>query len=223
MPVSVRRSVELQQPIAPALILRSSGAGVELLDRACLACGPCRKGAPDHCLVPGEPVTVVAWSTESEEQPDLAAWAMVLRAVDQLSEVGLAFPRIALIGAGPGLDLLRDCLERGGMDPRVAVPTADPSREEVRRISGELRRGGTGASRPPDVVVAVDGDLSLAARLVRRGGLLASPVPVKVPVPMAALVQRELTVVPHRHVAGTAATAPCLGVIGSWSRRETAA
>jgi hypothetical protein len=148
---------------------------------------------------------------------------MVLRAIDQLSEVGLAFPSIGLIGAGPGLDLLRGCLEHGGMDLRIAAPTADPSREEVRRMSGELRRSGPGGSRPPDVVVAVDGDLSLAAKLVRRGGTVASPVPVKDPVPMAALVQRELTVVPHRNIAGTAASAPCLAAIGPWSRRKTAA
>lgn len=223
MPVSVGPAVELHHPVAPALVLGSSGAVVELLDRACLACGPCRRGAPDHCLVPGEPVTVVAWSMETEEQPDLAAWAMVLRAVDQLAEVGLAFPRIGLIGTGPGLDLLRGCLERGGTDPRVAAPKADPSRDEVRRISGELRWGVPGPSRPPDVVVAVDGDLSLAARLVRRGGFLASPVPVKDPVPMAALVQRELTVLPHRNIAGSAAGSPCLAVIGPWSRRETPA
>jgi hypothetical protein len=159
---------------------------------------------------------------EAGEEPDLAAWAMVLRAVDQISEVGLAFPRIGLLGIGPGLALLRGCLERGGMDPRVAAPTADRSRDEVRRLSGELR-GGTGTSRPPDIVVAVDGDLSLAARLVRRGGLLASPVSVQDPVPMAALVQRELTVVPHRSIAGTAASSPCLAGIGPWSRRETAA
>jgi hypothetical protein len=223
MPVSVGPAVELHHQVAPALVLRSSGAVVELLDQACLSCGPCRKGAPDHCLVPGEPVAAVTWLKGSEEHPDLSTWAMLLRAVDQLSQVGHPFPRIGLVGSGPGLDLLRGCLELGGMDPRVATPTPDPGRDEVRRISGELRRGSAGTAGPPDVVVAVDGDLSLAARLVRRGGLLASPVPVIVPIPMAALVQRELTVAPHRNIAGTAASSPCLADIGVCSRREVAA
>lgn len=156
---------------------------------------------------------------EPHDPPELALWPLLLRAVDQLSQVGSAFPRVGLIGLAPGLDLVHACLERGGLDPRSATTTPDPDRDEVRRISGEMRRGGAGTAGPPDVVIALNGDLSLAARLVRRGGFLASPVPVSVPAPMAALVQRELTVLPHRNIACTAASSPFLAGIGPGSRR----
>jgi hypothetical protein len=71
--------------------------------------------------------------------------------------------------------------------------------------------------------VTLDGDLRLAGLLVRRGGAVVSAGPVRVPIPMTALVQRELTVVPTLDVATSAAESPLLQRIAGLTRDEVAA
>jgi hypothetical protein len=146
--------------------------------------------------------------------------AAALAAVEQLSRSGQAIPRVGLVGHGEPLALTRACFTAGGVDALVAEPAGELTKDEVRRLSSLLRAGGERAVGPPDVVISLDGDLALISRLVRRGGAIASAVPATSAVPMAALVQRELTVVPTRDAAITAAGSPHLRTIGSWVRRD---
>ncbi|MCW2845637.1 MAG: hypothetical protein JWN22_3553 [Nocardioides sp.] len=218
--MSLDSAVRSRLDLTPALSLRADRDVVELLSASCHACVPCRRGLPDHCTSPAAATRVVAWESVGAAAPSLAAWGAMLAAVDQLAHSGGAAPRVGLVGRGDALALMRDCLASGGILALVAEPDGDLDQAEVRRLSSLLREGGHGTAGPPDVVVAVDGDLGLASRLVRRGGVLAAPVTVTSPVEMTALVQRELTVVPTRDMAGTAAGSPCLRTVGAWTRRE---
>lgn len=220
--MSLDSTVGSRLDLTPALSLRADHDLVELLSGSCHECVSCRRGLRDHCTSPVAATPVVAWESAGADAPWLATWAATLAAVDQLANSGEAAPRVGLVGRGDALDLTRDCLAGGGIIALVAESDGDLDKAEVRRLSSLLREGGHGSAGPPDVVVAVDGDLALASRLVRRGGVLAAPVTVVSRVPMAVLVQRELTVVPTRDIAGTAAGSPCLRTFGAWTRREEA-
>lgn len=205
--------------VSASVRIRADGDAVELLSGACGTCAPCRKGYADHCLTPG-PGTVVARWSGSAEHPDLAACAAAIRTVEALAR-SVSGPRIGLVGSGVVRDVVSACL---ASLPDVAVVEPhdhDRGREEVRRLSTALRTGPSG--RPSDVVVTLDGDLRLAGLLVRRGGAVVSAVPVRVPMPMTALVQRELTVVPTLDVATRAAESPLLAKLGRRTREQVAA
>lgn len=205
--------------VSASVSLRAAGDAVELLSGACGTCPPCRHGHPDHCIAAGPGIVVTRWSG-SAEQPDLAACAAAIRTVEALA-LSSAGPRIGVVGSGVVRDVVSECL---AALPGVCVVEPDEhdrGREEVRRLSTALRSGPSG--RPSDVVVTLDGDLRLAGLLVRRGGAVVSPVPVRLPIPLTALVQRELTVVPTRDVATRAVESPLLAELGRRTREQVAA
>lgn len=205
--------------VSASVSLRAAGDAVELLSGACGTCAPCRHGHPDHCIAAGPGTVVTRWSG-SAEQPDLAACAAAIRTVEALA-LSSAGPRIGVVGSGVVRDVVSECL---AALPGVCVVEPDEhdrGREEVRRLSTALRSGPSG--RPSDVVVTLDGDLRLAGLLVRRGGAIVSPVPVRLPIPLTALVQRELTVVPTRDVATRAVESPLLAELGRRTREQVAA
>ena len=184
-------------------------------------CHSCRHGLRDHCLDPGdgEEREEVIW-LEPDREVDLGAWSRVLVAADLLQHSGRGSARVALIGSGNGLELTRATLAASGVDVRAA-DTSDvqgDSREDVRRVAAGLRFGDGAEGRPPDIVLAVDGDLGLSARLVRRGGAIGALGDVTTRVSMSALVQRELEVLMTRDVSSTAATSPLCRVIAGAER-----
>lgn len=204
--------------VTASVSIRADDGALELLSAACGACAPCRHGAPDHCIAPGSGFVVARWSAGSAEQPDLVACAAAICTVESLARSS-AGPRIGVVGSGIVREVVGACLS-GLPDVSVVEPDDDRDREEVRRLSTALRTGPAG--RPSDVVITLDGDLRLAGLLVRRGGAVVSPVPVRVPIPMTSLVQRELTVVPTLDIATRAAESPLLAEL-AWRPREVAA
>lgn len=206
--------------VSASVSVRSDGCAVELLSAACRVCVPCRHGYADHCASPGTGAVVARWSGGPAGEADLEACAAALSTVEALART-TAGPRIGVVGSGVVRDVVAACLA-GLPDVIVVEPDGEEhGREQVRRLSTALRGGPSG--RPSDVVVTLDGDLRLAGLLVRRGGALVSPVPVRVPIPMTALVQRELTVVPTLDVATRAAESPLLVGLARRCREQVAA
>jgi hypothetical protein len=207
--------------VTRAVSLRKQGDAVELLSGSCLFCGPCRRHLLDHCAAPREREPFVVWES-GEAEVELRAWLAVLTAVDVVAHSGQAIPRVGVIGSGRALRLVGECLEAGGTRTIVAetAPGTATDGDEARRLSSVLRSASTGTAGPPDIVLTTDGELALAARLVRRGGSVASLGATAGVAPMASLVQRELTVLPARDRVGTALAAPHVGVIDGWTRRE---
>ena len=205
--------------VSASVSVRTDGDAVELLSGACGTCPPCRHGRADHCLSPGPGAVAVRWSG-AVDQPDLAACAAAIRTVEALARSS-AGPRIGVVGSGAVRDVVSACLA-ALPDVSVVEPhDHERGREEVRRLSTALRTSPSG--RPSDVVVTLDGDLRLAGLLVRRGGAIVSPVPVRVPIPMTTLVQRELTIVPTLDMATRAAESPLLAELGRRTRERVAA
>lgn len=206
--------------VSASVSVRSDGSAVELLSAACRACAPCRHGYADHCASPGIGTVVARWSGGSDKDADLEACAAALCTVEALART-TAGPRIGVVGSGIVRDVVAACLS-GLPDVTVVEPEGEEQdREEVRRLSTALRGGPSG--RPSDVVVTLDGDLRLAGLLVRRGGALVSPVPVRVPIPMTALVQRELAVVPTLDVATRAVESQLLAGLAQRCREQVPA
>lgn len=206
--------------LSASVSLRLDGGVLELLSGSCGVCRPCRRGHADHCVAPGPATVVARWSGHPEERPDLEACAAAICTVEALARTS-AGPRIGVVGTGAVRDVVAACLA-GLPDVSVVEPHGDDrGRDEVRRLSTALRTGPSG--RPSDVVITLDGDLRLAGLLVRRGGAVVSPVPVRVPIPMTALVQRELTVVPTLDVATRAAESPLLAELARRAREQVAA
>lgn len=206
--------------VSASVSVRSDGPAVELLSAACGTCTPCRHGHADHCTVPGPGSVVARWSGGPAEPADLEACAAAICTVEALARTTVG-PRIGVVGTGLVRDVVAACLA-GLPDVTVVEPDGeDRSRDAVRRLSTALRSGRP--DRPSDVVVTLDGDLRLAGLLVRRGGAIVSPVPVRVPIPMTALVQRELTVVPTLDIATRAAESPLLVELDRRSRELVAA
>lgn len=156
-------------------VLRSavtgSGPTLALWDGACGRCRPCQLGQPGRCATPLPP------------GDDASRWRV--RGVDRVVEpaalplVGAAVKAVALLagwrGLRPVVELCGDAPTRDAVVAAV-TPLADPDRQR------------------PHVVLALDGDLNRASRIVRRGGAVgALPAPRTLPA-YTAMVQRELEV-----------------------------
>lgn len=200
-----------------ALSLQVVDGMVTILSGSCQECVACRRHLPDHCTKPGTVSPQVSWSGSGSV--DLAAWAALLTAGDVLLHSEQALPRVGVVGAGPSLALVGRCLAGSGVSAVTAeVETGlAAASEEVRGISNRFRERWDGTA--PDVVLATDDNLALAARLVRRGGAVAAVGSGSGEIPMASLVQRELTVLMARDRV-SAAQAPLLAEVYGWVRRK---
>lgn len=213
-------TLESEHAVASAwLSLSPEGSEVQLVSAACGTCAPCRRGWRDHCRAVDPSRTRVVATWQGSGPPYLARLATVLRAATLIEEMRGAGPRVALLGPAGMVDALLDVPGIAALSPSAAVTRVgrEADADEMRRL-GDRLRSGEGPSRAPDAIVALEDDLALAARLVRRGGSIGSTVPAPQPVPMPALVQRELWVHQTRDVAATASGSDLVNVVDGWTR-----
>lgn len=223
-----------EHQLSPAVALRLDQERVTLTSSSCGRCPACRRHSHDHCTSPGTPAPTTGWAGpggrgvggESSSDPtgDLAAWSALLAAIDVLQQGGNVLPRVGLIGTGAPLTLVREVLTDMGVhvEAEETAPDLAPDAPEVRALGSRLRSPAPGVAGPPDLILATDGNLALAARLVRRGGTIAAVGAEPGPVPMASIVQRELTILTPRDRAG-AALLPHLDRVRGWQRQEMTA
>lgn len=216
-------TLESEHVVASAwLSLSPEASHVQLVSAACGSCAPCRRGWRDHCgaVDPRRAHVVATW--HGSGMPPVARLATVLLSATLIEEMRGAGPRVALLGPAGVLDALLDVPGIAALSPASAITRVgrEPDADEMRRL-GDRLRSGDGPSRAPDAIVALEEDLALAARLVRRGGSIGSIAPGPQPVPLSALVQRELSVHQTRDVAATASASDLVTVVGGWTRVRT--
>lgn len=189
-----------------ALAVRSAPGGVVLVDRSCGQCPGCAAGAPLWCsdpLAEGRDLTpVVAPERVDPIRTALCGAAALLEAPAPSTVLVVDEPRSLLT-------LLVQALLPGrvvvGQDPRAA---------SVRSALDRLEASGRAS-----VVVASD-DVRVGVRAVRRGGHVCVADPGARMPSVTELVQREVTLVGPRDVAGVVRR---LGTTGWASALATAA
>jgi len=199
----------------PMLAARADGTALAVLDRACGGCDACRRGVRVACT---QPVSAGRAGPERWRQRPDGAWLaahpeLLLAAAlaDEALRAGPAAPVVVVLGAGD-LASATAVAARGAGAVSVAV-LGDAGRDAGDGVlwthdDAELREWV--AARSPsgraDVVLAADDDLARAARIVRRGGAIATTAPgLDGPRPtVTTLVQRELELPPLRDLVAAA-------------------
>jgi hypothetical protein len=174
--------------VGSGLAFERDGDTLRVWDPACGECAPCRAGLRALCDRPAG-----AWRARplpaGFPDPALRFLDPAARGVDALVAAGLPAPAVAVCGEGEVARAVALVVGRSGAR---AVAVADGA-ADVRTLFAHA--GGAGRA---DLALALDGDLAAAARLVRRGGAVASLVPPRTLPSVTALVQRELELVGPR-------------------------
>lgn len=165
-----------------------SGAVAVFVDRSCGSCTACGAGAGLWCLRPTAQGRDLAGPVPVDRVGSLTA---ALRAAAALAEVSTVGTVLAVGDEGGALGVL----VRAVTGARVLV-VPDPFDAGVKDELGRLEASG----RAP--VVVAGPDVRAAVRAVRRGGEVCTGGPVATLPSVTELVQREVTLVGPRDVAG---------------------
>jgi hypothetical protein len=165
-----------------------SSAGAVYVDRSCGSCGACLAGAGLWCLRPTEAGRDLTGPVPADRVDTLTA---ALSAAAALAEA----PTAGIVLAVGDEDGALGILVRAVTDARVLV-VPDPSAAGVKEQLGRLEDSG----RAP--VVVAGPDVRAAVRAVRRGGHVCVGLPAVSLPSVTELVQREVTLVGPRDVAG---------------------
>lgn len=173
-----------------SLDTRSSGAGADavLVDRSCGRCGACLAGATLWCLSPSTSGRDVGDPVPADRIGSLIAALLAAAALAEVPAVGT----VLAVGDAEGA---LGVLLRAITDTRV-LWAGDPSDA---RIKGELAHLESSGRAP---VVVAGPDVRSAVRAVRRGGHVCTGGSAVTLPSVTELVQREVTLVGPRDVAG---------------------
>jgi hypothetical protein len=217
--------------------LRADAAGrLGVHDPACGRCAACVAGRRVACLEPtpapvgpadpGEPGPDAGWRWRAgagayATRPDELRAAAVVD--DLLRHDVPARPAVLVLGAGAiGRASALAALGAGAGAVALIAPPNPVDDAELRRtapgvlgpLTDEAARERLAALSPSgraDVVIAADGDLARAARLVRRGGVIATVVPPLSRPTVTTIVQRELSLPSPRDLVQAALTCRLAG------------
>jgi hypothetical protein len=172
-----------------SLGIRRTASGVVLVDRSCGDCAACAAGAPLWCTRPdpeGRDLTAVF----AAERADVLVAALTAAAA--LAEAP-ATSTVLVVGDedGPLATLVR------ALVPTRVLVSPDPFAATTKAALGDLEPSG----RAPVVVAGTDA--RAAVKAVRRGGHVCVGLPDARMPSVTELVQREVTLVGPRDVAGT--------------------
>ena len=170
---------------------RSPGAGADVVrvDRSCGHCAACLAGSMLWCLSPSTSGRELAGPVPADRAGPLTA---ALLAAAALAEVDAVAGTVLAVGAEKGA---LDVLLRAVTDARVLV-AVDPFDAAVKDELARLEPSG----RAP--VVVAGPDVRSAVRAVRRGGHVCIDGSAATLPSVTELVQREVTLVGPRDVAG---------------------
>lgn len=173
-----------------SLRTRTSGPSADavFVDRSCGSCPACLTGARLWCLHPSEPGRDLTGPVPADRVDTLTA---ALSAAAALAEAPTAGTVLAIGDEDGPLAIL----VRAVTDAHVLV-VPDPFGSDVKERLGRLEDSG----RAP--VVVAGADVRAAVRAVRRGGHVCVGVPTDKQPSVTELVQREVTLVGPRDVAG---------------------
>lgn len=171
-----------------SLGIRRTADGVVLVDRSCGACAPCAAGATLWCLMPRDEGRDLAPAVPADSAERLVAALMAASAFAEAPATSTVL--VVDEHAGPLAVLVRAL----GSD-RVLV-SSDPFDAGLKSQLAEVEPTGRAA------VIVTASDARVAVKAVRRGGHVCVGNPtVRMP-SVTELVQREVTLVGPREVAG---------------------
>jgi threonine dehydrogenase-like Zn-dependent dehydrogenase len=181
------------------MVIRELGGKLEVWDAACGACPACSMGLRDACEAPVAPVEGNGQRWLQRPAADASLLEVAAAAHDLVSQAA-GRPAVLVLGAGPPARAAAAAAAGAGAAPVVllgeakAAPGVDATVDE--RESRVLLA--TGPSGRADLVLAADGDLARAARIVRRGGAIAALGASTTRPSITVMVQRELELRPVR-------------------------
>lgn len=219
--------------MGPALCADAAGRlGVH--DPACGRCVACAAGRRAACVRPtpppsdsGDPAAAPGtwrWrpgaGAYADHPDELRAAAIV---DDLLRHDAPARPAVLVLGGGPvGRAAAVAALGAGAGTVGLVAPPGAAADAELRRtapgvlgpLTDEAARDRLAALSPSgraDVVIAADGDLARAARLVRRGGVISTVASPTTRPTVTTIVQRELSLPSPRDLVQAALTCRLAG------------
>lgn len=219
------------------LTLRADDAGrLGVHDPACGRCVACVAGRRAACVAPALPPTASGdpdagtadgpWRWRPGAGPYAIRPAELVAAAtvdDLLRHDAPARPAVLVVGDGPvGRSAAVAALGAGAGTVLLVAPPGPAADAELRRtaagvlgpLTDETARERLAALSPSgraDVVIAADGDLARAARLVRRGGVIAAVVAPTTRPTVTTIVQRELSLPSPRDLVQAALTCRLAG------------
>jgi len=202
--------------LAPAVPFRVTDDGVlQFWDGSCTTCASCVAGFPAWCSYwsgPRDAVDRISWQPLGDgfdpASTGFGGLSEAATCLDLVTTGQFADATVLLLGCGPGALRAKEILEASGV-ALVAVlpetPTApagrpDPALAAVRETFAKAGRSGRA-----DLVVAFDGRLDAAARLVRRGGAVATTQSDPTLPKLDTLVAREVCILPPKDPVGSLA------------------